>query len=372
MKIGYVVHDVNDAAVARRLQMLRAAGADPVLIGFRRRDRRTEQVEGVPVIDLGETRDAAFAQRAIAVARKLALPGRILAAARGCDVIIGRNLESLALAARMRRAAPGARLIYECLDIHRLLLGTSRPARLIQSIEAALLRRVDLVLTSSPAFARDYFSTRPTLTAPIMLVENKLLLIDRPAPVPIAPPPGPPWTIGWFGMLRCARTFDELARLVERSAGRIRVEIAGRPSPAVFADFEAMVGRVPGFNYHGPYRPEALSGLYGRCHFAWAIDYFEEGLNSKWLLPNRLYEAASHGVVPIALAGVETGRWLRQHDAGLTVDTADALDPAFDAMDADRYAALRAAVADIPRADLIADRADCQALAAALAHPGAR
>lgn len=365
MKIAYIVHDVNDAAVARRLQMLRAGGAQPLLVGFRRRDEPTGRIDDVPVIDLGRTRDAAFTQRALAVAQNLALPGRILAAARGSDVIIGRNLESLALAARMRRAAPGAALIYECLDIHRLLLGKSAPARLIQSVEAALLRQVDLMLTSSPAFARDYFSTRPTLTAPIMLLENKLLLIDRPAPDAVAPPAGPPWTIGWFGMLRCARTFDILAGLVERSAGRVRVEIAGRPSPAVFTDFAAIAAKVPGFTYRGAYRPEDLPALYGRCHFAWAIDYFEEGLNSNWLLPNRLYEAASHGVVPIALDTVETGRWLAQRGAGLTIDGADDLDARLGALDPAGYDDLRRAVAGIPRSELIADRRDCAALIAA-------
>ena len=372
MKIAYVVHDVNDAAVTRRLQMLRAAGGNPTLVGFRRRDASTEEVDGVPVIDLGRTRDAAFAQRALAVARNLALPRRMLAAAGGSDVIIGRNLESLALAARMRRAVPKATLIYECLDIHRLLLGKSAPARLIQSFEAALLRQVDLVLTSSPAFAREYFSTRPTLTAPIMLLENKLLLIDRPSPDRVASPPGPPWTIGWFGMLRCARTFDILAGLVERSAGRLRVEIAGRPSPAVFGDFEAMVAKVPGFSYRGAYRPDDLPALYGRCHFAWAIDYFEEGLNSKWLLPNRLYEAASYGVVPIALNEVETGRWLAQRDAGLTIDRVEELDARLGTLDQPGYDDLRSAVARIPRTDLIADRGDCEALIAALVRAGER
>lgn len=362
MKIAYVVHDVNDAAVARRLRMLRAAGAVPTLIGFRRRDEPTDTVDGTPVIDLGRTRDAKMAQRALAVAKNLALPQRILAAAQGADVIIGRNLEALALAARMRRAVPRASLIYECLDIHRLLLGTSAAAKMVQRVEGALLKQVDLVLTSSPAFERDYFSRRSMLSAPVMLLENKLLMLDQHRPVANPAPPAPPWTIGWFGMLRCSRTFNVLAGLVDRSAGRICVEIAGRPSPAEFGDFDAMVARVPGFTYRGSYQPKDLPALYARCHFAWAIDYFEEGLNSKWLLPNRLYEATSFGVVPIALNSVETGRWLDQRSAGITIDTADDLDAILGALDTDRYATYRAAVTRIPKADLVCDLRDCEAL----------
>ena len=37
MKIAYFVHDLSDAAVAKRVGMLRDAGAEVALFGFRRR-----------------------------------------------------------------------------------------------------------------------------------------------------------------------------------------------------------------------------------------------------------------------------------------------------------------------------------------------
>jgi succinoglycan biosynthesis protein ExoL len=55
-------------------------------------------------------------------------------------------------------------------------------------------------------------------------------------------------------------------------------------------------------------------------HFTWAIDFYQEGANSTWLLPNRLYEGGLHGAVPIALRDVETGRWLQQHGLGLLLE----------------------------------------------------
>lgn len=366
MKLLYIVHDLHDSAVLRRVQMLRAAGVDLVVAGFRRRDAVPDTVGGVPAIDLGRTEDGRFAQRVAAVLRNVALPGRLLAAAKGCDVIVGRNLEALALALRARKAAPDARVVYECLDIHRLLLGNSAPARLLQAIEARMLAHVDLVLTSSPAFERDYFQNRPTLRAPVMLLENKLLVLEGAAPQPSEPPAGPPWVIAWFGMLRCARTFDILAALAEKHAGRVQVHIAGRPSPAVFEDFEARVAAAPNLHYSGPYTAEDLPRLYQPCHFAWAIDYFEEGLNSKWLLPNRLYEATSFGVVPIALRSVETGKWLDAHDAGLTIDDALAGLDALGTLSPEGYAALRAKVTALDPGDVVATIADCRALRAAL------
>ncbi len=365
-RVAYFVHDINDPAVARRVTMLRAAGLEVSLAGFRRDSRVPETVEGARVTDLGQTHDGALGQRARMVLAHVAKPRTIVAAAAGADVVIGRNLEALALAARGRG---GARLVYECLDIHRSLLGRSLPARAIQAAEAWLLRRVDLLIVSSPAFLREYFSRRPTLTALALLVENKLLVLGGEQPPAVAAPAAPPWTIGWFGNLRCRRTFEVLLQLTQALDGRLAVLIAGRPSSAVFDDLPAAVAKQPHMRYAGPYRPEDLPGLYGQCHFAWGIDYFEEGLNSRWLLPNKLYEAASFGVVPIALEDVETGRWLAERGAGLLLGEGDPVEPlteVFRSLDDAAYRRLRGAVEAIPRRDLVADEEDCAALARAV------
>jgi succinoglycan biosynthesis protein ExoL len=177
MKIAYVVHDLSDPAVARRIRMLRAGGGDPVVIGFRRSGHVPAELAGARVVDLGRTADARLGQRARAVLRHLLRPAHMLAAAEGADIVIGRNLEALALAARIRRAAPHARLVYECLDIHRTLLGRGVADRAIQAVEARLLRAIDLLVVSSPAFLQEYFDRRRTLTAPRLLVENKVLAI---------------------------------------------------------------------------------------------------------------------------------------------------------------------------------------------------
>ncbi len=357
--IAYVVHDLGDPAVARRVTMLRAAGARVTLLGFRRGAVAPAEVAGAPAIDLGQTHDARLIHRLASVLRRVALPGAVGAAVRAADVVIARNLESLAIAARVRR--PGQRLVYECLDIHRTLLGTSRLHRMVQRAEAALLRRIDALIVSSPAFVREHFARRMPPSVPVVLVENKWLAIDTPAPVAAARPrAGPPWTIGWFGNLRCRRTLAELSALA--ASGGVEVLIAGRPSPAEFDDFEGMVARAPGLRFVGAYTPDDLPRLYGQCHFAWAIDWFEEGLNSSWLLPNRLYEAAVFGVVPIALSDVETGRRLAELGGGLIVEDAADLAPTLTAMTADRYAALADGIAGIPRTALVADRTDCTEL----------
>jgi succinoglycan biosynthesis protein ExoL len=370
IKIAYFVHDVNDAAVARRVTMLRAAGAAVTVAGFRRDDRLPKTVSGARVVDLGRTADARLLQRAMVVFRNLLRPKTMLEGMGRPDVIIARNLESLALAVRARREVPTARLVYECLDIHRSLLGSSVPHRIIQRIESALLKSIDLLIVSSPAFVREYFSKKPGFGAPVLLVENKVLTLEAEPHAEQGALAGPPWTIGWFGNLRCRRTFDTLAALAARSDGRVRILIAGRSSPAVFDDFAALVERSPNCTFVGSFTPEDLGTLYAQCHFAWAIDYFEEGLNSSWLLPNRLYEASGFGAVPIALKSVETGRWLARYDAGWLIDDTvgvEGMAAMFENLDLAGYAKLYQAVAAIPREALIADRSDCDKLLHAVA-----
>src|SRR5438477_315544 len=97
---------------------------------------------------------------------------------RGCQVVLARNLEMLFLAAKARRRyAPSAALVFECLDIHRLLLRNSFSSRLLRSIETRLVRDVDLILTSSPRFVSEYFKPR-NFNRPIKILENKVLLSD--------------------------------------------------------------------------------------------------------------------------------------------------------------------------------------------------
>ena len=367
-RIAYLVHDINDAAVARRVTMFETGGADVTVVGFRRDARIPTSVGRASVIDLGLTEDARLAKRAQSILGVAVRPSALFAACVGCNTIVARNLESLVLGARVRRQRPDVRLVYECLDIHRMLLGTSLAAKAVQYVERRLLARIDMLLISSPAFSREHFAARLRPGVLVALVENKVLALGGGR---VTPPeaPRPPWTIGWFGNLRCRRTFDLLRALAARLDGTVNILIAGRASPAEFVDFERQVEAAPHCTYLGSYAPADLPALYARCHFAWAIDYFEEGLNSSWLLPNRLYEASSAHVVPIALRSVETGRWLAAHDAGLLLGDQDVdrqMTEQFTTLTPVSYAAMRSAVAAIPDSDLFTSPDDCRALTSAV------
>jgi succinoglycan biosynthesis protein ExoL len=368
VKVIYLVHDLSDAAVHRRTRMLSVGGAEVTPIGFRR-GSEPRSVAGIPAIELGATVDGRLASRAFSVLKALRKMDRIATTLPGANVVLARNLEMLVIAIRARQLyVPTATIAYECLDIHRMLLSNRPDGRLLRLLENKLWRDVDLLLTSSPAFVRNYFLPRG-FPSKIRLVENKVFLDEE---VFERPPrkTGPPWRIGWFGAIRCRKSLDALRSLTRATDGDVEVVIRGRPSDASFPDFDHVVGNIPHVRFAGPYRsPADLPNIYGDVHFNWAIDYYESGQNSAWLLPNRIYEGGLYGAVPIALARVETGRWLTERNAGVVLDEPleQQLLAFFRQLGPVKFSALARRVDALPRGDLLATRSDCRALVEALA-----
>ncbi|HUY67847.1 MAG TPA: glycosyl transferase family 1 [Alphaproteobacteria bacterium] len=365
-----LAHDLSDAAVARRAAMLRAGGANVRLAGFRRAPEPIAAVAGIPASDLGRTYNAGFIRRIGAVLREVLRLRRRQGLFAGVDVILARNLEMLAIAARGQSLCdPKPPIVYECLDIHRLLVRRNFIGGLLRALEGWLAQRAALLLTSSPAFVENYFKPLSKVRLPVRLAENKLLDVDDVLPHVPARRPGPPWVIGWFGIIRCRKSLRLLSELARAGNGTVEVVIRGRPALDIFPDFERDIAGVPHLRFPGPYKnPGDLAAIYGGIHFNWAIDMFEEGLNSSWLLPNRLYEGGAFGAVPIAEASVETGRFAMHHKIGVTLakPLAQSLAVFFAELTPAHFVLYEQALRAMPRETWVNDRGDCRALVACL------
>ena len=377
MKLAYFVHDLNDPAVARRVRMLRAGGADPVVLGFYRGDAPPSLVGGARAIDLGRTYDGRLGHRARATLRVALRVGRLRDVLEGAEVVLARSLEMLLVAVAARRLCDiSAGVVYECLDIHRVMLRRNLVSRAMRALERALLRRCRLLVVSSPAFTREYFEAlqglSPGVGPPVLLLENKVLELDGPAPRPAQRRSAArPWRIAWLGAIRCRHSLDILADLADRRPDLVEVRIHGRPAYSEFANFAAQTSQTPNLVFGGAYVAEDLPQLYGDADFCWAIDYMEEGQNSAWLLPNRVYESSRFGATPIALEGVETGRFLEARGFGVRLADAGGIEAFLDQLTPEAYANLRENLESAPSRDFYADRSDCLALVRALAGPPA-
>lgn len=350
-RILYLSHDLDDPATWRRVSMLEAGGARVDVAGFRRRATALGREATV----LGQTKNGAFLHRAFSalqpLVRRMTLPGEGTH-----DVILARNLEMLPLAHRIRRRSAGRppRLVYEVLDIHRLLVGRGVVPSMLRAIERGLARGVAQIVVSSPRFETEYFRPHGQLSAPALLVENKIWCPDT-TDLPIARPrelrsENGPLVIGWFGILRCAQSLRCLDALCHAAEGRVRLVLRGRPARDALPEFDRIVAENPHIEFHGAYRyPEDLPKIYAGVDLAWLVDRFDVGANSDWLLPNRLYESCGYGAVPIGLSGTEAGAYLARRGLGLSLP---ALTPG----------TLAAMLANIDRAGLTAMRARIEAV----------
>ncbi|WP_299772031.1 glycosyltransferase [uncultured Tateyamaria sp.] len=347
-RILYLAHDLSDAAIWRRVEMLRLGGAQVTLAGF----RRGEGALPGDALVLGRTHNARMLQRALQVLRQRLRPQRNLAGVGPYDVLLCRNLEMLALAVPLWRISASehrATLIYEVLDIHRLMVGSGWAARGLRWLERRLCRDVDKLIVSSPGFLREYFDVYHRPGVPALLVENKVMTQDL-GEMPIVQPrprlsPAEPVHIGWFGILRCAFSLRCLDALTRASPGRYRVVLRGRPALDELTDFHDVVARNPDLIFGGPYRyPDDLSQIYGEVDLAWLVDRYDAGSNSDWLLPNRLYESGLNQVPAIALEGTEIATRLRTLEIGLILPEASeaAVTKALNAIDDELLAGLRA------------------------------
>jgi succinoglycan biosynthesis protein ExoL len=364
LNILYLVHDLSDAAVARRVSMLRDGGATVKLMGFRRGHLAPDPGDGT-AIDLGQTLNGRFLQRIWSVLRVILGLGQYRSLFAAADLVLARNLEMLAIGVRGRAfCSRKPALVYECLDIHRLLLNRGLAGQGLRALEGWLSQRTSALITSSPAFISDYFQKISRVRLPIRLVENKVYCPPDVTKLPPRPD-GPPWRIGWFGAIRCRESLRILKDLVKSSGGNVQVVIRGRPALDQFEDFEQETSGIPGLQFLGPYaNPADLVTIYRDVHFTWAIDKFEAGLNSSWLLPNRLYEGCLFAAVPLAEKSVASGRFIDRLKIGVCLDEPleTSLAAFFRTLTATRYRELESDIGKIPDEVWMYSQQDCRDL----------
>ncbi|MGV3576542.1 MAG: glycosyl transferase family 1 [Devosia sp.] len=373
-RILYLVHNLSDPAVARRLAMLRLGGAEVEIAGFRRADAPLADLPAETVVELDITHDARMLQRLLATLKARYGVKRWAKVLARPDVIIARNLEMLAVAEGLLSLwdEPPA-LVYECLDIHRLMLRQDRLGRGMRAVEQRLMRRANLLITSSPAFLERYFDEQGA--PPALLIENKVFAPGHEAVGRNSALDGVegPVRLGWFGALRCRKSLAALDGVSRALDGKLEVTLRGRPALTEFENFHGTVETAPHVSFGGAYLyPDDLAKIYSDVHMVWAIDFFEEGQNSAWLLPNRVYEGCLNGAVPIALAGTETAAFIERHGIGVVIPDIEpqTLQTLFAGMTPERLRGLARGVAAIGARAFRCEAEECVALVSRLAGVG--
>lgn len=320
--VAFFGHDAADAAVRRRVQGFH--DDDVTVTGFMMRRGDPFDTNWMNV-DLGRTFDGDYVQRirSIFTGARRAAQSDLL---READIIYARNLDMLATAfLAKRRLGLKTPVIYECLDVHRLLTRKDPVGLAFRRIEGALLSRCRRLIVSSPGFLEHHFERHYAGRFKAELVENRLAAGAEYGPRPASDqppsPPDEPLRLGWIGVLRCARSLDLLLDLARTAGPSVQIHLHGIPALTEIPDFHEQVSGVDNLTYHGRYRsPEDLAAIYGPLDLVWAGDFMEAGYNSVWLLPNRIYEGGYYAVPAIAPAGTQTANWILDAGAGYALE----------------------------------------------------
>ncbi len=325
-KVLVFAFDIAEAAQIRRIRSFTAAGFEVVSASMRRANMNRGFVPDWPDIHLFVTENESPGRRAATILRAIARMVRHREVVARSDMLVARNFDMLAIAwaSRLMQRRHRPRLVYECLDIHGLFTRKDFVGRAMRAAERFLLKRTDLLVTSSPGFVRAYFGPVQNYRGPVAVIENKLWFDGAAVPRPAVPrrrQSGAPLVLGWIGSIRCAPSLGLLMATADRLGNRVRIEIHGAVHHHAVPGFEAAVAARPNVAWFGPYRyPDGLAGVYARCDLVWAQDLWQRGANSDWLLPNRIYEASWFGCPSIAVADTETGRRVCDDRLGFVID----------------------------------------------------
>jgi succinoglycan biosynthesis protein ExoL len=368
-------HERSDARVVKRVRAFTDLGWKVTGFTFHRsRPGRTES-PCFSNVNLGETHDRAYARRGLALIRALRILWRERTTLHAATALYAINTDNalLGLAARVlaNRRLP---LFLEIADIQPPFTTPGVRGRVLRWIERRVLARTTCLVTTSPAFLREYFTLHQGYTGRVFLLENKVYPsrgLARPASAHA--PPAPPWRIGWFGALRCQATWEAMRTLARRHPTTLHFVVRGYPTAIDAGRFLSEVGDHPNVEFGGAYRyPDDLATMHSGLHFVWGFDFSDPTANSRWLLPNRLYESGLFHIPLLAAANTETGRRVAADRTGPILDVdadtlADAISAFFESLTSETWQQWRTALEAQP-ASACAGDADYASLSEAIAE----
>ena len=323
MRIVFLLPVVSHARYHKRVGALCALGAAPQILAFER-----EYYPGNPwpngYISLGYLQHGNFHQRLIPILKALF---RIRTEVSRTDVIYAFGLDMLflgVLSSLTSRNRP--KVVYEVADIHPTLLGNGAIARLLRWGERCLLRHVTVLVVTSEAYITSYFQGIQGLSdLRYKVIENKLDIEQFPSLPTVMGTfsRNKPETlrIGYFGLIRCRRSWQVLRELAKCGQGRIRIYMRGVLRLTESENQE--IRNTEFVEYGGPYvYPDDLPFMYGQVDLIWIANYLSQG-HVNWSRVNRFYEACYFARPMIAQINTQDGLVVDKFDLGQCIDLLD-------------------------------------------------
>ena len=213
--------------------------------------------------------------------------------------------------------------IYEVADIKQILLSESLVGKVLRKLEQVILSKTDFLCVTSQAFINNYFNKYYHFTGRTHILENKVFppINNINSQNVIISKDRKKWRIGFIGLIRCTRSLQLLHDLANTLSDKIEIVLAGRPEE--FAkDSYAILSGLKNVKNFGTYKyPDDLPKVYAQIDIIWSADFSDPSINSKWLLPNRIYEAGIFSVPQLCFPENEaTCKYINSLNIGWMLD----------------------------------------------------
>ena len=191
------------------------------------------------------------------------------------------------------------KFVYEVADVKPILLSKSVWGKILRKFEQFILSNTDYLCVTSQDYITNYFNKYYSCQSKIHILENKVFpkinyKIQNDELTEL--PDKSKWKIGLVGIFRCKTSLHLLTDLAKSLPSKVEIILAGKYERHAEEAFNKLAC-LDNVNNIGEYRyPDSLLSIYSKIDIVWSADFSDPSDNSKWLLPNRIYEAGLFSV----------------------------------------------------------------------------
>lgn len=322
MKITFICPVISHARIQRRMKKLKDLNVEIDILSFER-DYYPGKLFFNEYTSLGEIEHANYLKRLPPLFKSLP---KVRRAIKNTDVIYTFGLDNLFLGYLANKTvANNPKIVYEVGDIRGILLKNNFISNRLKNLEKFLINRINLLVVTSEAYVTGYYKNILNISnINYQVIENKVVYNEMPAKnsnVSRFNNTQEPITIGYFGVLRCQKSWDILKKVIRKNKKNFRLYLRGIPKG--IENFEEPIKKVERIEYGDSYKsPDDLPEMYKNVDLVWACYPYQdkEVGNWQWARTTRFYEACFFERPIIAQKGTEDARIVNKYDIGKTID----------------------------------------------------
>jgi succinoglycan biosynthesis protein ExoL len=324
MKFTFLLSSTSHVRFLKRVEIISKLSSEVDVYAFHRKNSFPGKQVKFELKSLGIIEHKSYLKRSLLIIKSI---NKIRQAVKRTDVIYTFGLDMLVFGwvSQILSLNKTARLVYEVGDIREILIGEGRINKIVRALEKYLLKRVSVVVVTSNAFATEYFSKIQKSNKPkYHVIENKLDLhfMQTSHSFEKEQTENDVLTIGYFGVLRCDKTWEILKQLAQKGKGKIKISIRGIPGLKQKHHIND-IENIDGIKYGGSYVvPDDLPGMYGNVDIVWASYPYQGSKigNWSWAKTIRFYESCYYKVPVFVQKGTEDCKTVNKYGIGICLD----------------------------------------------------